>query len=118
LHIKIHADKNVDFRIIKEIRGLGIPILSVLENFQGANDKEILNLSRRENAILLTEDSDFGEWVFAYKELNVGVIFIRYKKHEVEEIAEKIIKLINIYKSELFNKFVVITTKKIRIREL
>lgn len=118
MQLKILADEDVDFRIIKKLRKLGVPVLSVLENFTGANDKEILNLSRRESAILLTEDSDFGEWVFAYKEVNVGVIFLRYKKDEVEEIAEKIIKVINIYKSELFNKFVVITTKKIRMREL
>ena len=39
---------------------------------------EIIGLAKRFNALLLTEDSDFGHWVFAKKEKEISVIFLRY----------------------------------------
>ncbi len=50
-----------------------------MKEYQGISDKEVLNLAREFNAILITEDSDFGEWVFAHREKITGVIFLRYK---------------------------------------
>ncbi len=35
-------------------------IISVLREYQGISDEEIIGLAKRFNALLLTEDSDFG----------------------------------------------------------
>ena len=70
------------------------------------------------NAILLTEDSDFGTLAFSYKTKIRSVIFLRYRVSDVEKITENLIKVLNKYNSKLFNKFVTVTKDKIRIRSL
>ena len=70
------------------------------------------------SAILITEDNDFGEWVFVHGYKNVGVIFLRYNPIELNEINKAIIKVLEKYEERLFKKFIVITSKKIRIREI
>lgn len=89
-----------------------------MEDYKGISDKEVLNLTRKNHAVLLTENSTFGEWVFAFKEKTLGVIFLRYHPDDIEQITDRLIDVLNKYKEKLFNKFVVITVKKIRIREI
>lgn len=84
----------------------------------GVSDKEVMEVARRHNAILLTEDSDFGEWIFAHKEKNVSVIFLRYKSDEIMAITASLIRLLNRYDIALYGKFAVITVKKVRVREI
>ena len=52
----------MDYRLVKKLRTEGF-----------IKDKEVLELAKKHNAVLLTEDSDFGEWVFSHKEKSVGV---------------------------------------------
>ena len=40
------------------------------------------------------EDKDFGEWVFSYKEKNIGIIFLRYKPNEIKEISRTLLRLL------------------------
>lgn len=116
MHLKLLADESLDFRIVLKLREAGFETISVLKDYQGISDKKVLSLARQFNAILITEDSDFGEWVFAHKEKATGVIFLRYKSEEVQNISSSLIMLINKHGVELYSKFVVITVKKIRIR--
>jgi len=67
--------------------------------------------------VLLTEDSDFGEWVFVYKK-QIGVIYLRYHFKDVQKISERLIEIISKYQKELLEKFIVLNVKKIRIRDL
>ncbi|MGR3178623.1 MAG: DUF5615 family PIN-like protein [Candidatus Anammoxibacter sp.] len=59
--LKIVADESVDHRIVKILRNDGFDVASVVEKYAGVSDKEVLELARKDNAILLTEDSDFGK---------------------------------------------------------
>jgi len=43
---------------------------------------------------------------------------LRYKSEEIDEIMASLIKTLNKYKEKLKSKFTVITSKKIRIRDL
>jgi hypothetical protein len=44
--------------------------------------------------LLLTEDKDFGEWVFAHHVKNLSVLFLRYSFHEFREIAQTVVHLL------------------------
>jgi predicted nuclease of predicted toxin-antitoxin system len=68
LAFKILADEDVDFRIVTALKNKAFDVISVLRDYKGASDEEVIGLAKRFNAILLTEDSDFGHWVFARKE--------------------------------------------------
>jgi len=118
LPLRILADENVDFRIITTLRQHGFQVISVLEEFRGISNGEVLNLAREHKAFLITEDSDFGEWIFASHERNIGVIFLRYREQEIQNIADALIDVLRKHDLSLSNRFVVITPKKTRIREL
>ena len=114
---EILADENVDYRIVKNLRNEGFKVISILEDYRGLSDKKILELSRNQRALLLTEDKDFGEWIFAHKEQGIGVIFLRYKSDEVKEISKSLINVLLKYTDSLYRKFAVVRVNKIRIRE-
>ncbi len=68
--LKLLADECLDFRIVLNLRTEGFNTISVLKDYQSISDKEVLNLAKKLSAILITEDSDFGEWIFAHKDKN------------------------------------------------
>ena len=116
--LKILADEDVDFRLIKNLRTKGFEVISVLKDYQGASDKEVLEIAKNREALLLTEDKDFGTWVFAHCEKCIGIIYLRYKAGEVETIFNSLHTTLVKYGNSLYNKFTVITPRKLRIREL
>jgi predicted nuclease of predicted toxin-antitoxin system len=115
---RIIVDESVDIRIVNKLRKENYNIISILEEYRSIPDKEVLKLAQKHEAILLTEDSDFGEWVFSHKKRGFGVIFLRYKPHDLEKILNSLLLILSKYKDTLFNKFAVIKTTKIRIREI
>jgi predicted nuclease of predicted toxin-antitoxin system len=118
LPLKILADESVDFRIVTVLRQRLHDVVSVLKEYQGIPDEDVLGLARKLEAILLTEDSDFGKWVFAHRVTTVGIIFLRYAPDDLEAVTTSLQKVIKAHQAALRGKFVVITPKKIRIREI
>lgn len=118
MSLNILADESLDFRIVIGLKNKGFNVISVLKDYQGISDSKVLDLARHFNAILVTEDSDFGEWIFAHKESGVSVIFLRYKSEEIKSIEGSLINLLDKYGSSLYGKFVALTVKKVRIREI
>jgi len=118
LSISILIDENVDYRIVTELRKHQYIIISVAENHKGISDADIINLAIEMNSLILTEDRDFGQLIFADRKKSLGIIFLRYFATDFFRIATQLIRLINEYQENLYNKFVVITTKRIRIREI
>jgi len=47
-----------------------------------------------------------------------GVIFLRYSVTEEISVTQALLKILQIHKVSLYNKFVVITKNKVRIREV
>jgi predicted nuclease of predicted toxin-antitoxin system len=62
------ADESCDFLIVRKLRAADYDVLSVAESFPSAFDQQVLEHAFKEGRILLTEDKDFGEWVFAHGE--------------------------------------------------
>ena len=114
----ILADENVGQRIIETLRQAGIEVYSIRENQSGINDEAVIKLSQNPERIILTEDKDFGEWVFAHEERNISVILLRYTYPETSRITEILTELIKLKGKELLGKYTTITSNKIRIRSL
>ena len=115
---ELPADENIDARIIKHLRSCGIQIHSVREGHRGLSDKQMLRLSRQLNCILITEDGDIGEWIFAHREKAVGVLFLRYHHDETQQMAATIGDFIQKHGKTLQGKFATLSTDKIRVRDL
>ncbi|MDN5212210.1 DUF5615 family PIN-like protein [Fulvivirgaceae bacterium BMA12] len=114
----ILADENIDFNIITHLRSKGIEVYSIKENHPGISDKQVITLSKNEPRIILTEDKDFGEWVYAHDEKGISVILLRYQFGDTDLILSILVELIESRKDDLFGKFVTISPQKISIRSL
>lgn len=114
---RLLADESVNFHIVRFLRSQDYEVVSIIENNPGISDKRVLDLTREFDAILLTEDSDFGEWIFAHKIIVKGVIFLRYKPENLKDIVRSL-NLILEKNENLLHHFIVVTERKIRYREI
>jgi predicted nuclease of predicted toxin-antitoxin system len=114
----IIIDENIDRKIIQSLIDAGFEVLSIKERYPGISDKEIIELARSSNGIVLTEDKDFGELVFSYQISDCSVIFLRYKKTETREIIKALIHTIGIFITKPGLFFITITSSKIRVRSI
>jgi len=62
--MKFLADENIDRPIVQVLRERGHEVLYVAEMERGVDDDFLSDLTREENAILVTADNDVGEIVF------------------------------------------------------
>ena len=58
------ADESCDFAVVRALRDEGHDVLAVAEAARGAKDPEVVRLARDEGRVLLTEDKDFGWYVY------------------------------------------------------
>lgn len=113
----ILADENIHSFIIKTLRQAGFTVISVTELSKGIKDEQVIQWALEKNYTVLTEDKDFGEWVFAHHIKNLSVLFLRYSFEEYEVIARTLTHFLQ--NQQLVHPvFITLTTKKIRIRQL
>lgn len=114
--MKIVTDENVDFAIVEILRTNKFEVIHIGEFLPGADDDEVLSLSNREKAILLTEDKDFGELIFRFKKANQGIILVRLSGLESETKAERVCHAIKNHFEEMKYAFTVIEPNRTRIK--
>ncbi len=68
------ADESCDFSVVRALRSAGYEVTVVAEISPRSEDTEVLRLAFREKRILLTEDKDFGQLVFAHSRKTRGLI--------------------------------------------
>ena len=116
--IKFLADESCDFLIVRTLRLAEYDVLSVAESYPSASDHQVLQHATKKKRILLTEDKDFGEWVFAHGENVSGVILIRFPANARRQLGEEIKALVDIHGLELMRNFVVLEPGRARIRKI
>ncbi len=113
----IIADENIDHLLIEKLKQ-HFQVISIYESYRGASDNDIAEIATKENAIIITEDKDFGDLVFIHNQAHLSVILLRYTFIERNEIHEVLINILKQKSFELMGKFTTVTSKKIRTRNL
>jgi predicted nuclease of predicted toxin-antitoxin system len=109
------ADESCDFAVVRMLRDAGHDVLSVAESAGGATDEFVIGLALNERRILLTEDKDFGQLVFASRNPAPGVVFIRYPAPERASLPARIGDIVRREGVKLERSFVVVQPKRVRI---
>jgi len=109
------ADESCDFAVVRALREAGHDVVAVADSAPSSADEIILELAIREKRILLTEDKDFGQWVFAERRATGGVIFLRYPSKARRVMPSLVVELIEHYGKRLFGRFVVVQPGRVRI---
>jgi predicted nuclease of predicted toxin-antitoxin system len=114
--VKFLLDERCDATIATVLQREGPDVSRVSQIARGATDEEVVELALEQNRILLTEDKDFGQLVYAAGKETCGVLLFRFPAEEREEIVRKTIELVKAEKEKLQESFVVLEPGKIRIR--
>ncbi|MBC7891170.1 MAG: DUF5615 family PIN-like protein [Sphingobacteriaceae bacterium] len=114
----IVADECLNGKLIAALEQAGYELTAISRTSGGIDDLRVLQTAERLNAVLITEDSDFGEWVFAHHLTNVTIVFLRYDKSDYPIILKFLLdSLKGIEKSEE-RLFITINKNKIRFRKI
>jgi predicted nuclease of predicted toxin-antitoxin system len=114
----IIADENVERYWIELLRFEGFEVYSIQENCFGISDTEVIKKVAEMQGVLLTEDKDFGELVFAYGYKEVAVIFLRYDQPKYETVQSQLLKAVSAWYKTSVPVFVTVTALKIRVTRL
>jgi len=117
-NIRFLADESCDFTVVRALRASGYDVVSVAESFVSASDLQVLKISIEEKRLLLTEDKDFGEWIFAHGEEMSGVLLIRFPANIRSDLGQAVSVLVAKNGSDLVKSFTVLEPGRARIRKL
>lgn len=112
------ADESCDFAAVRALRTEGFDVLSVAEVSAGAEDEWVMALALHEDRVLLTEDKDFGQLVFAAGRQTLGVVLIRFPASARPALGARILELVHKHAERLTGSFVVLQPERIRISAL
>lgn len=109
------ADESCDRRIVRALLGNGHDILTIADLEPGTSDERVVEIAVSERRIVLTEDKDFGQLVFAAAKKNSGVILIRVPSRARSGVVAAIAGLIADRGDALYGCFAVIEPGRIRL---
>lgn len=114
--MNILADENIARSVVNRLRADGHHVELMAELAMGGPDTDVLDIANQQNAVILTEDKDFGELVVRDRMQAVGVILIRLDGFLPTEQAEIIANVVQAHELELPGAFTVIKPRVVRIR--
>src|SRR5205809_3330318 len=72
------ADESCAGPVVRTLRKAGHDVVAIAEVARGATDEQVLERALNEKRVLITEDRDFGELVYARGRSSAGVILVRF----------------------------------------
>jgi len=112
------VDESCDFAIARALAAAGHDVVAVATLASGIADADVIRMAVQEQLVLLTEDKDFGQLVFAAGERASGVLLCRYPVSARQRIVEDVVRLVAEEGERLRGCFVVVRPGKVRIGRL
>jgi len=112
--VRFVADESCDFAVVRALRSAGHDIVAIAEVSPRIGDDEVLKLARDDGRILLTEDTDFGELIYAEGLRSCGVILLRFPASARGPMALAVLDAVNQIGSKLASRFTVIQPGRVR----
>lgn len=109
------ADESCDFAVVRALRAAGHEVVAVAEASPRADDEFVIDLAIRERSVLLTEDKDFGQLVYANKRPTGGVVFLRFPARARAKLPKAVVELVRRRGERLVGSFVVVQPGRVRV---
>jgi Domain of unknown function (DUF5615) len=100
---------------VRVLRAAGHDVTAVAEAAPGAPDDKVIALAHKQRRILITEDKDFGQLVFAAAASTSGVIYVRYPMRYRSTLGVDLLRLVDERGGALNGAFAVVEPGRIRI---
>lgn len=117
--MNIITDENVSRYIIERLQAAGHHVTRFLGlGPRGSLDHLVLAIATAENALLITNDKDFGELVYHQRLAHSGVLLVRLSNLNPQEEGEIVAEVVQNHGENLLDAFTVIKQPgKPRIRK-
>lgn len=112
------ADESCDFSVVRILREAGHDVLAIAEISPRADDTVVIDLATNESRMLLTEDRDFGQLVYASTRASSGVIYMRYPASASTTLPQDVLSLVTHHGESLLGHFTVMQPGRTRISRL
>jgi len=109
--------KSCDFAIVRALRIAGHDVKCVRDIAPGAEDERVAQLAIEDDRILLTEDKDFGQIVYAASTSSPGVVFVRFPGNIRHKAVTTVLQLLEKAGNGIVGRFVVVQPGRVRISE-
>ena len=116
MSIKFLADESCDYAVVRCLRAASYDVEAIAEIASGVSDTTVIQMAVSSGRILITEDRDFGDLVYAYQKEHGGIILIRYPVSVRQNMASSILDLVKTKGAALSGCFIVVSPLKVRIR--
>lgn len=116
--LRLLADENIDGRLVQALRTDGWSVDWVPEQHAGIRDESVLELAKSLTAILITDDTDFGELVYRRRLTAHGVVLLRLGSISWQQKHQLLSTVLQQHGDELLHAFAVVSDQHLRIRPL
>jgi predicted nuclease of predicted toxin-antitoxin system len=110
------ADEHIDSVIVRRLRDDGHDVVWIAELSPGVDDERVLAIAEQQQRILLTADTDFGDFVFRQRRATAGIVLLRLAGFTPERKAAAMAEVIASHLDELRGAFTVVAPGAVRIR--
>ena len=109
------ADESCARPIIQALRTAGHDVAAIAETTPGATDELALDRALNENRVLITEDRDFGELVYARGRSSAGVVLVRFPSRVQAAKATTVVQAVAKLGLRLKEAFTVVEPGRVRV---
>lgn len=110
------ADENIHRVIAVRLAEAGHNVVHIGELSPSITDEEVLAIAVERHALLVTNDTDFGELVFIRGARHAGVLMLRLEDMPFVEQAELVVQTLGGHGEALQLAFSVLTRTRLRVR--
>ncbi len=114
--MKLLADESCAGPVIRALRAAGHDLVAIAEVRAGARDEAVIELALSEARVVITEDRDFGELVFARGHSSAGVLFVKFHRKARSIKPASVVEAVAKVGMRLHSSFTVVEATRVRIR--
>jgi predicted nuclease of predicted toxin-antitoxin system len=108
------ADESCDFSVVRALRSADHDVVAIAEVSPREEDDAVMERAARGGRILLTEDKDFGQLVYAKMQKTRGVIFIRFPAGVRRSLPATVVEVVRRRGQRLIGSFTVLQPGRVR----
>lgn len=114
--MKFWIDENIPYSIVRALQQAGYETYIAPRR---TDDLVILNRAREANAVIITQDQDFEEYVWQQKRSCAGLIWLRIARADrPDELASKLVKVVKLHEEILTERFITLSLYDVEVKRL
>jgi len=112
--VELLADESCAGPVIRALRAAGHDLVAISEVAKGAGDEAVMERAFADGRVLITEDRDFGELVYASARPTAGVVFVKFHSHARRSKPGAVVEAIAKLGQRLRGGFAVVEPGRVR----